>query len=154
VSGNEQSPLDEKPNEVANDLGQMWPHEHNAGEQGLTDEHKRHPNHDLAQAIYERLTQLSLPGPGSGSVLAQWINRVRRTPSVRRKKHGVVVSNISLANYRGASLPVETPIAEQVIMALDEIEREVEHCSRVLSVTYLVVWRRQSTTTSPALLKT
>jgi len=98
--------------------------------QMLKDEHKRHPHHDLELAIQVRLTRLSLRTSGSGGVMAQWINLVRRTPSVRWKKHGVVVSNTSLANYRGASLPVETPIAEQVIMALDDIEREIEHCSR------------------------
>jgi hypothetical protein len=86
----------------------------------------------LLLAIELRLSGLSLPTPSRGGVLGRLTRGLKRSTSVYWKNHGVVVSNASLAKYRGASLPVETPMADLVVMALEEIHREVEPCSRAL----------------------
>lgn len=81
-------------------------------------------------AIHMRLSELSLPAPSRGGVLGRLTLGLMRSATVHWKNHGVVVSNASLAKYRGASLPVETPAAEWVVTVLEEIDREVESCSR------------------------
>lgn len=89
---------------------------------------------ELLLAIHTRLSRLSLPRPSRGGVLGRLTQGLTqsftRSATVQWKNHGVVVSNASLAKYRGASLPVETPAAEWVVTVLEEIDREVETCPR------------------------
>jgi len=113
-----------------------------SGEEKSVDEHvhnegvvkNRDELNELLVAIHTRLSRLSLPTPNRSGILGRlkqdFGQGLGRSATVHWKNHGVVVSNASLAKYRGASLPVEIPMAELVVMALDEINREVETCSR------------------------
>lgn len=85
---------------------------------------------ELLLAIHTRLSGLSLPTASRGGVWGRLTLGLVRSATVHWKNHGVVVSNASLAKYRGASLPLETPAAEWVVTVLEEIDREVASCSR------------------------
>lgn len=85
---------------------------------------------DLILAVHIRLVKLSLPPLAHRGVFKRLARVVKRTPAVYYKQYGIVVSDASLANYRGSSLTVETPVAELIVATLREIAAEVENCSR------------------------